>query len=130
MDVSPLGLAKSYLFNAPKIIKTSALALIGWSPNAAVQDKLTEIIVTASQPILNAPAALLKSQIQCKADLGIWGRMWIAKCVLLAPKCVDEIHEEVWGVRAALLEAIRYLGDGSVRSMSFLICKFSWEPGS
>ncbi|PQE29811.1 lipase esterase protein [Rutstroemia sp. NJR-2017a WRK4] len=79
MDISPIGIAKVIIPNLPLILKTAVLALLARSPNASVQDVITEIIVVSARPMLATPAPILKSQIQSQKDWGVWGPMWIAR---------------------------------------------------
>lgn len=110
MDISPLGIAKAVLPNLPLVIKTAVLALLSRSPNASVQDVITEIIVVAARPMLNTPGAILKSQIQSQIDWGVWGPMWIAKYTIPRPQDDRHDNERVYGARNALVKAIKELG--------------------
>ncbi|KAF7899034.1 uncharacterized protein EAF01_008247 [Botrytis porri] len=112
MDISPLGIAKAVIPNLPLVLKTAILALLSRSPNASVQDVITEVIVVTARPVLNTPAAILKSQIQSQIDWGVWGPMWIAKYTIPRPQ--DDCHdnERIHGVKNALLKAIKELGTG------------------
>ncbi|KAM0320818.1 hypothetical protein ACHAO8_000112 [Botrytis cinerea] len=110
MDISPLGIAKAVIPNLPLVIKTAVLALLSRSPNASVQDVITEVIVATARPLLSTPAAILKSQVQSQIDWGVWGPIWIAKCTV--PKPGDDCNgkKRVCGVRNALVKAIKELG--------------------
>lgn len=110
MDISPLGIAKVTIPNLPLIIKTTILALFSRSPNASVQDVITELIVTAARPMLSTPAAILKSQIQSQIDWGIWGQMWIAKYTIPRPQDDCSADTGVYSARDALVKAIEELG--------------------
>ncbi|KAF7960037.1 hypothetical protein EAE96_001637 [Botrytis aclada] len=112
MDISPFGIAKAVIPNLPSVIKTAILALLSPSPNASVQDVITEVIVVTARPMLSTPAAILKSQIQSRIDWGVWGPMWIAKYTIPRPQ--DDFHdnERVYGIRNALVKAIKELGTG------------------
>ncbi|KAI9647565.1 hypothetical protein NHQ30_003950 [Ciborinia camelliae] len=111
MDISPIGIAKAVIPNLPLIIKTTILALLSRSPNASVQDVVTEVIVVTARPMLSTPAAILKSQIQSQIDWGIWGQIWIAKYTI--PKPQDDCYENkgAYSAREALVKAIEELGD-------------------
>ncbi|QSZ34080.1 hypothetical protein DSL72_005668 [Monilinia vaccinii-corymbosi] len=111
MDISPLGAAKTVLPNLPLIVKTTILALLSRSPNASVQDVITEVIVVTARPMLATPSAILKSQTQSQIDWGVWGHKWIAKYTI--PKPQDPCHgnASTYSVRSALLKAIEELGD-------------------
>jgi hypothetical protein len=113
MDISPLGIVKNYIPAIPGITKTAVLAILGWSPNAEVQDAITEIIAFAARPALSHPSALLKSQIQFKVDYGVWGGTWISKYTVPRPENEFVAKGGVCGVREAMEKAIRELGDGS-----------------
>jgi hypothetical protein len=112
MDVSPLGIIKTTLPQVPLIIKTAILAFLGLSPNADVQDALTEIIVVAGRPILSTPTALLRSQKQLKLDYGIWGRMWIAKYTIPAAQIGTNSVQGAIDIQEAVKRAISALGSG------------------
>ncbi|TGO66648.1 hypothetical protein BOTNAR_0057g00320 [Botryotinia narcissicola] len=110
MDISPLAIVNAVIFNLPLVIKTVVLALLSRSPNASVQDVITEVIVVTARPMLSTPAAILKSQIRSQIDWGVWGPIWIAKYAIPRPQ--DDCHdnERVYGVRNALVKAIKELG--------------------
>lgn len=112
MDISLLGLAKHTIPQIPLVIKTAILAPIGQSPNASVQDVLTEIITVAARPILSTPAPLLKSQAQFRYDYGIRGRMWISKYTIPAPPDPGVGESDILTVKEALSRAIKVLGGG------------------
>lgn len=90
MDVSIRGLMANWLPQAPNILKTLIQIPLGWSPNARYQDWWTEVLVQCARPVLQSPAALLKSQEFFKWDIGIWGPMWVAKSTIPAP--VASLH--------------------------------------
>lgn len=115
MDISPLGIFKNTIGQVPLIIKTAFLALIGASPNADVQDAITEIITVAARPVFSTPAPLLTSQRQFNKDWGIWGRMWVSKVVVPANEDDERTDPAATcpGPRDALVQAIEALGDGN-----------------
>lgn len=113
MDVSPLGLARNTLPNIPLILKTTVLAIFGWSPNTSIQDVITEVIAVAARPVLGTPVGLLKSQQQLRVGYGIRGRMWIAKYTILSPEKESNNQLGTCEVYEALIKAIDVLGDGS-----------------
>lgn len=110
MDISPFGIAKAVVPNLPLIIKTAILALLSRSPNASIQDVITEVIVVTARPMLATPAAILKSQIQSQIDWGVWGQIWIAKYTI--PKPPDDCYgdKRSHSARNALAKAIEELG--------------------
>ncbi|KAM3085505.1 hypothetical protein ACMFMG_002577 [Clarireedia jacksonii] len=80
--LSPFGIAKVILPSLPLVLKTAVLALLARSPNASVQDVITEISIVSARPMLATPVSILKSQIQPQKDWGVWGPLWIAKCTI------------------------------------------------
>lgn len=114
MDISVYGILRNTLPVIPLAVKTAFLSLFGISPNADVQDTITEIITILARPILGTPASLLKSQLQLNYDYGVWGRMWVARCCVPSFKDVTSLvdgREYVVGVRDALRLAIKELDD-------------------
>lgn len=93
MDVSPRGLIANWVPHFPRLCKTIVQALFGCSPNAEYQDWMTEVIVQVARPILQTPAALLKSQNFFLLDTGVWGHMWVSKYTIPAPVNVPNDHK-------------------------------------
>lgn len=110
MDISPLGIAKSVVSNLPLIVKTTILALLSRSPNASVQDVITEVLVVTARPMLGTPAAILKSQVQSQIDWGVWGQIWIAKYTIPKPQDYCHVNTCTYNAKKALLRAIEELG--------------------
>jgi acetyl esterase/lipase len=105
MDLKPTALAKILLPKTPMILKTALFNTLSLSENASKQDLRTEVTVALIRSMLNQSVPLGRIQRFGLKDSGIKGRMWIAKLNLPAP-------EDVEGPRAALVRAIRELGDG------------------
>ena len=105
MEVSPSALAKILLPKTPLILKTALFNTLSLSANASKQDLRTEVTVAIIRSMLSRRVPLGKAQRFGLRDLGIKGRIWIAKLTLLAP-------EDTEGPREALVRAIRELGDG------------------
>lgn len=111
MDISPIGIAKVILPNLPLILKTAALALLARSPNASVQDVITEIIVVSARQMLATPAPILKSQIQSQKDWGVWGPMWVAKYTIPCSGHGHQSNSRYPSPTEALGRAIEYFGN-------------------
>jgi len=111
MDISNWGVIRSVSPRIPHIIKTAILACLGRSPNVDVQDVVTEIFITITQPIAGTPISLVRSQNQFNREYAIVGHAWIAKYTIPVSKDLDS---EVTGIhlRNALAKVVRFLGCG------------------
>lgn len=112
MDLTPRGLLNSWFPQFPKLIKTAFLAALGWSENSEYQDFITQVIIQAARPVLQTPAPLLASQKFFTRDFGIWGRMWVSKYTVPAPKIhvvTPETPDNVLTVEEAIKFAIDVL---------------------
>lgn len=129
MDISPLGVARTLITHIPRILVTIALGLFRLliRDDRHPQDFITAVIVAFLRPIAGTPAPLLKSQEQWSRDWGVWGPMWISKCVVPKPEDYRGGGGAVMGIAEAVLKAIEYLGDGEVPALTADLCDVEAE---